>query len=192
MAQSIHGKSWWKPTLADFFPPSLTSERRREIIAFQQGEDESLYTAWERSKRLLKRCPMHGIELNTQMDIVYHSLNDASKGIIYAACCGAIKRKNAEEVKQLIEDLAKCNMKAPSESSGRKSIIKGSGLIELNKMTAMEAKHDVIMHKLGNHEKRMHFAHEIGAVERDGIKRSVEGPIDEDPYQVEEANYLNE
>ena len=38
----------------------------------------------------------------------------------------------------------------------------------------------------------MHFAHEIGVVERDGIRRSVEGPIDEDSYQVEDANYLNE
>ena len=39
--------------LGRFFPPSLTTERRREIIVFQQGEDESLYTAWERYKRLL-------------------------------------------------------------------------------------------------------------------------------------------
>ena len=31
--------------LGRFFPPSLTSERRREIIVFQQGEDESLYVA---------------------------------------------------------------------------------------------------------------------------------------------------
>ena len=31
--------------LGRFFPPSLTSERRREIIVFQQGEDESLYIA---------------------------------------------------------------------------------------------------------------------------------------------------
>ena len=41
--------------LGRFFPPSLTSERRREIIVFQQGEAESLYIAWERFKRLLKR-----------------------------------------------------------------------------------------------------------------------------------------
>ena len=33
--------------LGRFFPPSLISERRREIIVFQQGEDESLYVAWE-------------------------------------------------------------------------------------------------------------------------------------------------
>ena len=31
---------------------------------------------------------MHGIDLKTQMDIVYHALNDKSKGIIDASCYG--------------------------------------------------------------------------------------------------------
>ena len=79
--------------LGIFFPPFLTTERRREIIVFKQGKNKSLYTAWERYKRLLKRCPMHGIDQKTQMDIVYHSLNDTSKGIIDAACCGAFKQR---------------------------------------------------------------------------------------------------
>ena len=112
------------------FPPSLTTKRRREIIVFQQGDDESLYTAWERYKRLLKRCPMHGIDMKTQMDIVHHSLNDTSKGIIDASCYGAFKRKSAEEVRDLITDLAKCNMKAPSEFSGSNRRTRGSGVIE--------------------------------------------------------------
>ena len=129
--------------LCRFFPPSLTSERRREIIVFQQGEDESLYVAWERFKRLLKRCPMHGIDLKTQMDIVYHALNDISKGIIDASCCGAFKRKSAEEARDLIEDLAKCNMKTPSEFSRGNN--RGKGILELSKMTAMEAKLDAII-----------------------------------------------
>ena len=94
--------------LGRFFPPSLTSKRRREIIVFQQGEDESLYTAWERYERMLKKCPMHDIDLKTQMDIVYHSLNDTSKGIIDAPCCGTFKRKSAEEARDVIADLAKC------------------------------------------------------------------------------------
>ena len=85
---------------------------------FKQGEDESLYNAWERYKRLLKRCPMHGIDLTTQMVIFYHSLNYTSKGIIDAAWCGAFKRKSAEEARQLIEDLAKSNYRAPYETSG--------------------------------------------------------------------------
>ena len=50
--------------LSRFFPLSITSERRREIIVFQQGED-GLYIAWERFKRLLKRYPMHGIDFKT-------------------------------------------------------------------------------------------------------------------------------
>ena len=49
-------------------------------------------------------------------------------------------------------------------------------------MTAKEAKLDAIMHKLGNQEKRMHYAHEIRAVGKDGTIISAEGPIDEDPY----------
>ena len=63
---------------------------------FKQGEDESLYTSWERYKRLLKRCPMHGTGLKTQMDIVYQFLNDTSKGIIDAACY----RHSKEEVQR--------------------------------------------------------------------------------------------
>ena len=80
---------------------------------------------------------MHGIDLKTQMDIIYHSLNDTSKGIIDAACCGAFKRISAEEARQLITDLVKCNMKAPSESLGSNNRTKGSGVIGLNKMTDM-------------------------------------------------------
>ena len=146
------------------FPPTLTIEIRGEIIVFKQGEEESLYNAWERFKRLLKRCPMHGIDLTTQMDIFYHAMNYASKGIIDASCCGAFKRRNAEEARQLIEDLAKCNYKAPSKAARSSSRLRGSGLIRLDRMTAIEAKLDAVMNKPGNNEKRMHTAHEVGTI----------------------------
>ena len=158
--------------LSRFFPPSLTSERRGEITTFKQGEDESLYTAWERYKRLLKRCPMHGIDLKTQMDIFYHSKNYTSKGIIDAAYEGAFRRRRVKEARQLIEDLARCNMRPPSESSGSSSRAKGNGMIELNKMSAIEAKLDALMHRV---DKRMHSAHEIGVVEREGRVNNAEG-----------------
>ena len=80
-----------------FFPHALTLERRGEIIVFKQGEDESLYNAWEGYKKLLKRCPMHGIDQIIQMDIFYHAMNYTSKRIMDAACCGAFKRKSVEE-----------------------------------------------------------------------------------------------
>ena len=176
--------------LGRFFPPALTSERMREIIVFQQGEDESLYVAWERFKRLLRRCPMHGIDLKTQMDIVYHALNGISKGIIDASCCGAFKRKSAEEAKELIEDLAKCNMKTPSEFARGNS--RGKGIMELSKMTAMEAKLDAIMHRIDKQEKKTYTAHEIGAVEREILKGSAVRAAEEQFYDAEEVKYLGE
>ena len=178
--------------LSKFFSPALTSERRGEIIVFKQGEDESPYNAWERYKRLLKRCLMYGMDLTTQMEIFYHSMNYTSKGIIDAACCGAFKRKSAEEAKQLIEDLAKCNYKAPSETSGSSSRLKGSGVIELNRMTAIEAKLDALMNKMGNQDRRMHSAHEVGTIDGNEQKSSAdEGLAHEGPYQVEDAQFLN-
>ena len=174
--------------MSRFFPHALTSERRGEIIVFKQGEDESLYNAWGRYKRLLKRFPMHGIDLTTQMDIFYHYRNYDSKGIIDAVYCGAFKRKSVEEARQLIEDLAKCNYKAPSETSESSNRLKGSGVIELNRKTAIEAKLDALMNKLRNNEIRMHSAHEVGTVDESGKNNSAEEGLNHEVlYQVEEA-----
>ena len=181
-----------EPYMSRFFPPALTSKRRGEIIVFKPGEDESLYNAWERYKRLLKRWLMNGIDLTTHMDIFYHSMNYASKGIIDAAYYGAFKRRSVEEATQLIEDLSKCNYKAPSEASGSNNRLKGSGVIKLDQMITIEAKLDALMNKLGNNERRMHTTLEVGTVD-EGEKRysAEEGSTHEGSYQVEEAQYLN-
>ena len=115
------------------------------------------------------------------MDIFYHVMNYASKGIINASCCGAFKRRSAEEERELIEDLAKCNYKAPSEASGSSSKLKGNGLIGFDGMTSIEAKLEAVLNKLGSNERRMHTIHEVGAVE-ERIRRSAEGLVDEEPY----------
>ena len=157
---------------------------------FKHGEDESLYTTWERFKRLLKRCPMHGIDLTTQTDIFYHAMNYASKGIIDASCCGGFKRRSVEEARKVIEDLAKCNYRTLSKSSWSNNRMRGNGLIGLNRTTTIKSKLDVVMNKLSSNEKRMHTAHEVGVV-REGRRNSAEGYDEEEPYQVEEAQYLN-
>ena len=58
-------------------------------------------------------------------------------------------------------------------------------------MTTIRAKLDAVMNKLGNNERRMHIAHEVGAVE-ERIRRSAEGLVEEEPFQVEETKYMNE
>ena len=125
------------------------------------------------------------------MDIFYHAMNYTSKGIIDASCYGDFKRRSAEEAGQVIEDLAKCHYKALSEALGSSSKLRGSDLIELDRMTAIEAKLDAVMNKLGNNERRMHTAHEVGAVE-ERIRRSAKGLVGEETYQVEETKYMNE
>ena len=52
-------------------------------------------------------------------------MNYSLKGIIYATYCGAFKRKSAKEANQLIEDLAKRNFRAPSETLGSNSRLRG-------------------------------------------------------------------
>ena len=74
----------------------------------------------------------------------------------------------------MIEDLAKCNYKALSEASGSSSRLKGSGVIELNRMTAKIAKLDALVNKLGNNERKMHTALEVGTVDEGEKRKSAE------------------
>ena len=67
--------------------------------------------------------------------------------------------------------------------------MRGNGLIGLDRTIAIEAKLDAIMNKLSSNKKRMHTAHEVGAV-REGRRNSGKGYEEEEPYQVEEAQYL--
>ena len=69
--------------------------------------------------------------------------------------------------------------------------MKGNGLIGLDRMIVIEAKLDAVMNKLGNSERRMHTTHEVRAVE-ERRRRSAEELVGEEPYQVEEAKYMNE
>ena len=41
-------------------------------------------------------------------------------------------------------------------------------------------------------ERKIHTAHEIGAVEREAMRRNAEIPKEEDAFEVEEAKYVNE
>ena len=59
-------------------------------------------------------------------------------------------------------------------------------------MIAIEAKLDALMNKMGNNERRMHNALEVGIVDEGERRNSAEeGPNHEAPYQVKEAQYLN-
>ena len=101
----------------------------------------------------------------------YHAMNYTSMGIIDASCCKGFKRRSAEEVRQVIDDLAKCNYKTSSKSSGSSSRMRGNGLIGLDRTTDIKSKLDAVMNKLSSNERRMHTAHEVGAM-REGRRNN--------------------
>ena len=136
---------------------------------------------------------MHGIDQITQMDIFYHALNYASIGIIDGSCYGAFERKCAKEANQLIEGLAKRNYIGPSKTlgSGSSSRLRGCGVIELNKMSAIEAKLDALMNKVSIQERRNQSAYLVETVEDEQRVLNDEGVANDGPYHVEEVQFVN-
>ena len=65
-------------------------------------------------------------------------------------------------------------------------------MIELNKMTGIEAELDVIMNRMNNKEKRGHSCNEVGIVEGCEQKNIAnERLAHEGAYQVDEVQYIN-
>ena len=59
-----------------------------------------------------------------------------------------LREKSAEKENKLIEDLANNNYRAPSETSKSNCRLRGSGVIEMKKMSVIEAKLDALMNKV--------------------------------------------
>ena len=99
------------------------------------------------------------------MDIFYHAINYSLKGTVDAASGVAFRRKSVEEATHLIKELAKINYKAPPEASRTSSRLRGGGVIEPNKMSAIEAKLDSTMNMMNNQERRGHSCNEVRTME---------------------------
>ena len=124
----------------------------------------------------------------TQMYIFYHAMNYNSKRILDAAFGGALRRKSTEEGTRMIEELAKSNYRAPSKASGSSNRLRSRGVIELNKMTTIEANLDAIMNRMNNEDKIGNSCNEVGIVE-DIEQTTVAdlGLAHEGSYQVDEV-----
>ena len=128
-----------------FFPPQLTSHLKAAITQFRQGEQQTLYDAWDRFKELLRKCPQHGYELSAQVQIFYNGLNYSTKALVDAACGGSITMKTVREANLMFEELSKNNYQPPFErGDGRKQ----EGLHEVDRMSSLEAKFEALMARL--------------------------------------------
>nr|GEU35050.1 copia protein [Tanacetum cinerariifolium] len=61
-----------KRFLGKYFPPSMVTKLKNEIINFHQRPDESLFEAWEHYKLSIDRCPNRNMLPDTQIDTFYN------------------------------------------------------------------------------------------------------------------------
>nr|GEU39003.1 hypothetical protein [Tanacetum cinerariifolium] len=92
-----------KMFLTKYFPPSMVTKLKNEIINFLQRLDESLFKAWECYKLLIDRCPNHNMLPVTQIDTFYNGLTLKHRDTINATA--ALKAKMAEINKNLMRVL---------------------------------------------------------------------------------------
>nr|GEU38590.1 reverse transcriptase domain-containing protein [Tanacetum cinerariifolium] len=94
-----------KMFLGIYFPPSMVTKLRNEIINFRQRPDESLLEAWERYKILIDRCPNHNMLHITQIDTFYNGLTLRRRDTINAAAGGTFMKRRPEECYDQIENM---------------------------------------------------------------------------------------
>lgn len=92
--------------LSKYFPPKRIAKLRDEITTFQQLDSECYWDAWERYKGLLRQCPQHELKIWLQVVYFYIGLNLICRANVDSACDGSITKRTADQVYQIIEDLA--------------------------------------------------------------------------------------
>ncbi|GJV01181.1 reverse transcriptase domain-containing protein [Tanacetum coccineum] len=106
LRNSIHSfDDMMRKFLSKYFPPSMVTKLRNEIMKFEQKPHESLFEAWERYKLSIDRCPNHNMLLVTQIDTFYNGLTLSHRDTINAAAGGTFMQKTPEECYELIENM---------------------------------------------------------------------------------------
>jgi len=87
-----------KSFLCCFFPKTKYLEKGKEVVGFQQEDEENLYDALESYEFLIKRCLGHKfLEMEITLTFTY-GLKPTTRMLLDASAGGAMKNKIAAEV----------------------------------------------------------------------------------------------
>jgi len=136
--------------IAKFFPPSKTASLRNQITTFTEGEDESLYEAWEWFKDLLQLCPHHGLQKWMTIQIFCNVVTQPVRSVIDAAADGNLLNMTEDEAYNLIEKMALNNFQWFIKRGQPKPV---GGKLEVDALTLLSAKVDAMTQRLD----RMNF-----------------------------------
>ncbi|XP_073120822.1 uncharacterized protein [Henckelia pumila] len=125
-----------KAFLTKYFPPSKSMKLRADITTFAQGEQETLYEAWERYKDLLRRCPHHELPDGLVVQTFYYGLPHSNCTMLDAVASVNLLHKSPEDGYELIEDMAYSSYHSQSD---RNAARRSAGIHQVDAFTSVAA-----------------------------------------------------
>ncbi|PIN21854.1 DNA-directed DNA polymerase [Handroanthus impetiginosus] len=135
--------------ISKFFSPEKTAALRAEIMTFRQGVSETVYEAWSRFRKMLRNCPNHDIPRHIQVHTFYHGLTEGGKDKLDHLNGDSFLSGTTAECHNLLNNLVVNHYEKKSE---RATPPKAAGVIEVDQVTALNAKIDFLMQSMKNFE----------------------------------------
>ncbi|XP_019460057.1 PREDICTED: uncharacterized protein LOC109359815 [Lupinus angustifolius] len=131
--------------MSRYFPQGKFMDLKTAISTFIQPYEESLCEAWDRFKSMLRNCPNHGFDAQTQIHIFINGLQQQHKWILNAIAGGQLMAKPPQEAIDIIESMALNDQKSQHQ---RRPPPRQGGMLELNPADAVLAQHKLLQQQL--------------------------------------------
>ncbi|PIN22518.1 DNA-directed DNA polymerase [Handroanthus impetiginosus] len=118
-------------------------------MTFRQGVSETVYEAWSRFRKMLRNCPNHDIPRHIQVHTFYHGLTEGGKDKLDHLNGNSFLSGTTAECHNLLNNLVANHYKKKSE---RATPPKAARVIEVDQVTALNAKIDFLMQSMKNFE----------------------------------------
>uniref|UniRef100_A0A2N9GSS3 Retrotransposon gag domain-containing protein n=1 Tax=Fagus sylvatica TaxID=28930 RepID=A0A2N9GSS3_FAGSY len=130
-----------------FFPPHKVQQVKRKISNFAQGNDETLFMAWEKFKDTYNFCPTHGYDTWKLVSYFYEGLQPRDRQFVQVACGGGFLQKEPEDAMDYLDEIAEnsntWNGPSPLDSTDQnrsRTTTSGGSVFRLREEDNMNAK----------------------------------------------------
>ena len=139
-----------------YFPPNKVQQIKRKISSFIQGENESLFQAWDQYKNLFNFCPTHSYENWRLVAYFYEGHTPRDRQFVQLSCGGGFLQKELEDAIDYLDEIAE-NSKTWTGPSATESIYRsratstttGEGIYQLKEEDTMKAKQESLTKEIG-------------------------------------------
>ncbi|XP_072090557.1 uncharacterized protein [Arachis hypogaea] len=135
--------------LNKFFPPQRLTKLRTDVQTFMQGDNGSLYEAWERYKLMLRKCSPDMFSDWIRVHIFYEGLSNMAKmSLDNSACSSLHMKKMPEKANELIEMVANTQYLYSSKRTSWKK--RGTEVDTVDAIKLLSQQLSLIMQKLSD------------------------------------------